>query len=183
MIRIALEHLMSLRRILLRPMLASLAFSALGGAAAVFAGTQIRSSPKIREGIEHPFVDHRNVVGAIFFGAKGYMIFPDYSSYFTYLGPNRKPGPSASVPGNPFMDLEHFQNWIAAVRSRDASQLNAEIEQGYLSACLPHLANIAYATGRTLTFDPATETFKGDAEANALLTRKYREPYVVPTEV
>jgi hypothetical protein len=61
--------------------------------------------------------------------------------------------------------------------------LNAEIEQGYLSACLPHLANIAYATGRTLTFDPATETFAADAEANALLTRKYREPYVVPAEV
>ena len=66
---------------------------------------------------------------------------------------------------------------------RDASQLNAEIEQGHLSACLPHLANIAYATGRTLTFDPARETFQGDAEANALLTRKYREPYVVPTDV
>jgi len=79
-------------------------------------------------GIEHPFVDHHNVVGAIFFGSKGYMIFPDYSSYFTYLGANRKPGPSASVEGNPFMDLEHFQNWIAAVRSRDNSKLNAEIE-------------------------------------------------------
>ena len=72
---------------------------------------------------------------------------------------------------------------IAAVRSRDASKLNAEIEQGHLSACLPHLANIAYATGRTLTFDPATETFTGDAEANTLLTRKYREPYGVPAEV
>ena len=134
-------------------------------------------------GIEHPFVDHHNVVGAIFFGTRGYMIFPDYSSYFTYLGASRKPGPSASVPGNPFMDLEHFQNWIAAMRSRDAGRLNAEIEQGHLSACLPHLANIACATGRTLTFDPATETFQGDAEANAMLTRKYREPYVVPTEV
>ena len=134
-------------------------------------------------GIEHPFVDHRNVVGVIFFGSKGYMIFPDYSSYFTYLGANRKPGPSGMVPGNPFMDLEHFQNWIAAVRSRDAGQLNAEIEQGHLSSTLPHLANIAYATGRTLKFDPAKEVFQADDEANALLTRKYREPYVVPKEV
>ena len=134
-------------------------------------------------GIEHPFVDHHNVVGAIFFGTKGYMIFPDYSSYFTYMGANRKPGPSASVEGNPFMDLEHFQNWIGAVRSRDSGKLNAEIEQGHLSACLPHLANIAYATGRTLNFDPATETFRGDEEANAMLTRKYREQWVVPMEV
>ena len=134
-------------------------------------------------GIEYPFVDHHNVVGVIFFGSKGYMIFPDYSSYYTFLGPKRKPGPSSMVPGNPFMDLDHFQNWIAAVRSRDASQLNAEIEQGHLSACLPLLANIAYETGRTLNFDPAKETFKGDDDANRLLTRNYREPYVVPNEV
>ena len=85
--------------------------------------------------------------------------------------------------GNPFMDLEHFENWIRAVRSRDRGKLNAEIEQEHLSACLPHLANIAYATGQTLNFDPATETFKDDAEANAMLTRKYREPYVVATEI
>jgi hypothetical protein len=79
-------------------------------------------------------------------------------------------------------DLEHFQTWIAALRSRDAGQLNAGIEQGHLSASLLRLANIACATGRALTFDPATEKFQADAEANALLTRKHREPYVVPTE-
>ncbi len=37
-------------------------------------------------GIEYPFVDHRNVVGVIFLGSEGYMIFPDYSSYYTFLG-------------------------------------------------------------------------------------------------
>jgi len=81
------------------------------------------------------------------------------------------------------MDLDQFQNWIAAVRSRDASHLTAEIEQGYKSACLAHLANIAYETGRTLSFDPQKEVFLGDDEANKLLTRDYREPYVVPKEV
>ena len=44
-------------------------------------------------GIEYPFVDHRNVVGVIFFGTKDYLIIPDYSSYYVFLGPNRKPGP------------------------------------------------------------------------------------------
>jgi len=34
--------------------------------------------------------------------------------------------------------------------------------------------------GRKLEFDAATEAFKGDADANALLTRKYRAPYTVP---
>ena len=134
-------------------------------------------------GIEYPFVDHRNVVGVIFFGSEGYMIFPDYSSYYTFLGPKRKPGPSGMVEGSPYMDLDHFQNWIAAVRSRDHTQLNADIEQGHMSTCLPLLANIAYTTGRTLRFDGAKENFGDDVEANRMLTRDYRQPYVVPNEV
>jgi hypothetical protein len=38
----------------------------------------------------------------------------------------------------------------------------------------------AHKAGRKLVFDPKTETFPTDAEANKLLTRTYREPYVPP---
>jgi len=34
--------------------------------------------------------------------------------------------------------------------------------------------------GRKLTFDAATESFEGDTEANSLLTRPYRAPFIVP---
>jgi hypothetical protein len=34
--------------------------------------------------------------------------------------------------------------------------------------------------GRKLVIDPATEGFVGDAQANALVKRTYREPYAVP---
>jgi hypothetical protein len=37
--------------------------------------------------------------------------------------------------------------------------------------------------GRVLSLDPRTETFVGDAEANALLRRDYRKPFVVPETV
>ncbi len=37
--------------------------------------------------------------------------------------------------------------------------------------------------GRKLDFDAATETFKNDPEANALLTRQYRAPFVVPERI
>jgi predicted dehydrogenase len=77
----------------------------------------------------------------------------------------------------------HFENFIECVRSRRREDLRCEIEQGHMSTALCHLAVIAYKTGRTLTFDPKTETFPGDAEANALLTRKYREPYTLPETV
>lgn len=134
-------------------------------------------------GIEYPFVDHQNVVGVIFLGTEGYMIIPDYSSYYVFLGPDRKPGPSASVPGNPMMDTDHFRNWLRAVRSRNPADLTAEIEEGHYSSALCHLANIAYRTGRTLTFDPQRERFVNDPDADKLLTRPYRPPYVVPDQV
>jgi len=134
-------------------------------------------------GIEYPFVDHQNVVGVIFLGTEGYMIIPDYSSYYVFLGPNRKPGPSASVPGNPMMDTDHFRNWLQAVRSRNPKHLTAEIEEGHYSSALCHLANIAYRTGRTLTFDPQRERFVNDPEADKLLTRPYRPPFIVPDQV
>lgn len=134
-------------------------------------------------GIEYPFVDHRNVVGVIFFGTEGYMIFPDYSSYYVFLGAKRTPGPSSNVAGSPMMDADHFRNWIRTMRSRKSSDLSAEIEEGHKSAVLAHLANVAYRTGRTLRFDPHNERFLDDAGADALLTRPYRAPYVVPTQV
>ena len=37
------------------------------------------------------------------------------------------------------------------------------------------------AVGRGLAFDPAREEFIDNTEANKLLTREYREPFVVPT--
>ena len=43
-----------------------------------------------------------------------------------------------------------------------------------------HLGNIVTHLKREVTFDPKTETFGHDKEANALLTRKHREPYGLP---
>jgi predicted dehydrogenase len=79
--------------------------------------------------------------------------------------------------------VNHFQNFIDCVRSRKREDLHCEILEGHMSTALGHLANISFRTGRPITFDPATETIHGDKEANALLTRKYREPFVVPEKV
>ena len=129
-------------------------------------------------GAEYPFLDKKNVVGVIFVGTEGYMIIPDYSSYRTFLGPKRTPGPSKMGEGD-IASLPHFANFIKAVRSRKTSDLTAGPEELHLSAALPHFANIAYRTGRMLHFDAAKERFIGDEEANRLLTRKYRAPYTL----
>ena len=88
-----------------------------------------------------------------------------------------KPGPEGRAGG------DHYLNFIEAVRTRERAHLNAEIEEGAISTTLVHLANISYRLGRTLHFDEATYSVKGDAEANKMFTREYRKPFVVPEKV
>jgi predicted dehydrogenase len=129
-----------------------------------------------------------NAIGNLFYGSKGYLAVDSYSSYKTWLGARvenarggstweEKPGPEAKAGG------DHYLNFIEAVRSRKREGLNAEIEEGAISTTLVHLANISYRVGRTLHFDAASYSVKGDPEAQKLFTREYRKPYVVPEKV
>jgi len=118
-----------------------------------------------------------NTVGNIFYGSKGYMAIDGYGSYKTFLGRDQEPGPARSEGGN------NWANFIQVMRSRKLSDLNADIEEGYLSTQLVHLANISYRLGRTLHFDAETLQCIGDPEANRMFTRDYRKPFVVPEKV
>jgi predicted dehydrogenase len=116
-------------------------------------------------------------VGNIFLGSEGYMLIRHYTAYETYLGQKREPGPSAKGAG------DHHANFIQALRSRRKSQQNGPVETAHYSSALAHLANISYRLGRRLEFDPQQERFVGDPEADRLLTRDYRAPFVVPGSV
>jgi len=118
-----------------------------------------------------------NTVGNLYYGSKGYMAVDGYTEYKTFLGREQAPGPARKEGGS------NWANFIQAVRSRKVEDLNADIEEGHLSSVLVHLANISYRLGRTLHFDPATERITGDDEANKMLTRVYRKPYIVPEKV
>jgi predicted dehydrogenase len=112
-------------------------------------------------------------VGVLFYGSEGYMVIDSYSHYQTYLGKDEEKGPGRSAGGN------HYGNFIEAVRKRDRSILNAEIEEGHYSSALCHLGLISARLGRSLEFDTKKEKFAGDDEATALLTRNYRAPFIV----
>ncbi|RUL87740.1 Gfo/Idh/MocA family protein [Tautonia sociabilis] len=144
--------------------------------------------------------------------------------------------PKGKGEGEPLAKVEadrgpgdgNFGNFIAAVRSRKADDLNADILEGHVSSALCHLANISYRVGeprsfdtidqalgsdeavrdavdrmcehlkdgnglaldgmqyrlgRSLHFDGEAERFVDDAQANALLSREYRAPFVVPDSI
>jgi predicted dehydrogenase len=72
----------------------------------------------------------------------------------------------------------HQQDFLRAIASRGKPV--ADIEQGYISSASCILANLAMQLGRTLTWDPSKHQVVGDEEANKLLRRPYRQPWVHP---
>jgi hypothetical protein len=137
-------------------------------------------------------------IGNIFYGTEGYLEL-DGDTWKTYMGREKTPGASsedeaqaqaaASTGGQDlgFMPAPggggHYQNFLTAVRSGKMEDLTCDIEEGFRSTVLPHLANISYRLGREVQFDGANEKFVNDKEADAMLSREYREPYVVEENV
>ena len=70
----------------------------------------------------------------------------------------------------------HHANWFECIRS--SGQPSAHEEIGHRSASLGHLVAIGFQLGRSLRWEPVQEVFVGDDEANRLLSRARREPWL-----
>lgn len=159
-------------------------------------------------------------VGVIVEGTEGYLVMTSYDRGMAF---DRQGRGIRRFLG----DGDHFANFLRAVRSRNAKELTADIEEGHLSSALCHLGNVSYRLGElvdveelsrrlrafpaadlleetlertlehlrnnnvdvsadrirlgpALRLDPRSETFLGHPEANEMLARDYRRPYVVP---
>jgi predicted dehydrogenase len=119
-------------------------------------------SPYREEGFEN---------GDVFYGTKGMMLVGKHDGYKLFAERNKL------VEEKEFRlpPTEHQRNFLDAIKG--AAKPNADVATGFLSATLAHLANICSRVGRSLVFDPASEQIVGDAEANKLTRREYREGY------
>jgi predicted dehydrogenase len=72
---------------------------------------------------------------------------------------------------------DHERNFIECVRSR--KRPNADAQNGYDGQIPCHLANISYRVGRRVYWDAKNETIPNGPGACKLLTRTYREPWVL----
>ncbi|MDP7289823.1 MAG: Gfo/Idh/MocA family oxidoreductase [Phycisphaerae bacterium] len=69
----------------------------------------------------------------------------------------------------------HVREFLNCVKSRKQPVAPAEGAHRSISTC--HAANICVRLGRPVKFDPVTEQFPDDAEANRLVSRAYRHPW------
>jgi len=112
-------------------------------------------------------------VGCAFYGDKGTLIVDD-------AGWRIEEGDGSKGSRRERGEVKHVQNFLDCVKSREKP--NADIEIGHLSTRLCHLGNIAYRTGKKLTFDADKESFH-DAAADALLAREYSSRFEMPSQV
>ena len=84
------------------------------------------------------------------------------------IGPNE---------GHLYESSDHHGNWLDCVRSRKEPIAPVEVAHRSCSACLLH--HIAMKLKRKIYWDPKAEKFKNDEEANRMLSRSQRAPYIV----
>jgi predicted dehydrogenase len=72
----------------------------------------------------------------------------------------------------------HMKDLLAQMKTRGRPV--ADVEEGYQSTAACILANLSLQLGRSLEWDHAKGVVVGDAEANRLLRRPYRAPWVHP---
>jgi hypothetical protein len=81
------------------------------------------------------------------------------------------PRPAPSIPDSP----GHIREFLDSVKSRKLT--TCDVEYGHKLTKGGLLGNIAYRTGRRITWDDAKEQIIGDSAANKMITRKYRKPW------
>ncbi|MCP4975464.1 MAG: Gfo/Idh/MocA family oxidoreductase, partial [Maribacter sp.] len=129
-------------------------------------------------------------IGNMFYGTDGWMEV-NGSNWKAYKERDKEPfagsdmTESAAIGGDQTFRAApdskgHFGNFIDGVRSGSRYDLNCDVEIGHMSTVLPLIANIAYRVGDTLRFNGEFEQFINHEEADLMLSRKYRYPYVVP---
>ncbi len=119
--------------------------------------------------------DHSDL-GAIFIGEKGKL---EIQRGVLVADPvdliKGKPEDTKEGPGE---NRWHIANFLECMRSR--KQPNAHVEAGHRSTTLCHLVNICRDLGRRLKWDPDSERFIDDADADRMLSRPRRAGYELP---
>jgi len=111
--------------------------------------------------------------GTLFIDRSGYTLWPEASR----LGPERFTSGNVIKGGGSAQHYPHVLNFLDCLKSRQKP--NSDVETMHRSTSAGLLGVIAFKLRRKLAWDAQQERFPGDAEANQLLTKEYRKPWIV----
>jgi hypothetical protein len=142
----------------------------------------LKSDQELRDSDMYPHWP-QNAERIEIYGSKGLMILGRHGcGWQVFDRPKDRKPVIAEEANGPFPDDEHFDNFVQCVRDRQRP--NADIEEGHRSTFMCQLANMSYRLGgQKLVIDAKTETVVENNDANAMLKREYRSPWVVPEKV
>ena len=108
------------------------------------------------KGVREMDVYRGSKIGVIVQCSDGYVVIPSYTSATAYDKDGQKI--KAWNGGG-----DHYQNFLAAVRSRNPGDLNAEILDGHLSSALCHTGNISHRVGEKQRSADIRQEVKSDS--------------------
>ncbi len=118
--------------------------------------------------------------GNSFFGTKGmYVVGKGFFSYKEGKTAEREAIPVPDDASEPDKGGK-WERFFRAVRSRKPEDMSVSTLDAHFSCVHCQLGNLSYRLGRSLEFDPKTERFKKDDEANKHIKREYRKGFEVP---
>ncbi len=113
-------------------------------------------------------------VGVVVQYEQGHILCPDYNVAIAFdkegVELKKFNRASASSGGEPDME-NHYANFIKAVRSRKAGELNGPVLDGHISSALCHTGNISYVLGKKAAPGELREKLKANKEAMDSLER------------
>jgi len=138
--------------------------------------------PDMRQEIYHPDADHVDKLLTGWAGVPpGSGIIPSkpVREAEGALKPLCSPEEETGISIDPSSQIAHVQNFFDCVRSRQKPVADVEIGHRSITAC--QLGVIAYKVGRQIHWDAEQERIIGDDEAQKLVSKQYRAPWLLPT--
>ncbi|MEY2880269.1 MAG: hypothetical protein RLZZ15_2649 [Verrucomicrobiota bacterium] len=124
----------------------------------------------------------KHKIGAYFYGTKG-VLHLGWRDGWTFY-PAAKSGKIEHVDAQLQEPDGHnlallWADFMTAIDERRTPIANIEV--AHRATVLPLLGMVSWRVGRSLAWDAATEKIIGDPEANQLLSRPYRAPWIYPS--
>jgi predicted dehydrogenase len=116
--------------------------------------------------------------GTVVVDRGGWEVLPESETIGGKLSYLTKSMPPQRISDDGGLDA-HMRNFVECIKTREKPKCHPAVAAR--AAVTAHLGNIAFKTGRQLTWDDATQSFPDDAEANALLWPTYRSPWELPS--